>query len=548
MPNADRNEKTTLNRPPEARGFKVEQLLQEAELGRLRIPAFQRPLRWKSKNVIEFFDSIRRGFPVGGLLLSRDEARAEAVSFGPVSIDSVEQSAALWVIDGQQRITALVATLLRTDTVPRRDYWSIWYDLENEEFRLLQKREANPVWMPLNVLGDSKKQLKWIKDWPYAETNDILVDRALEIGKAIREFEIPAYIVEGAEQELLRLIFKRANSSGVDMRESEIFEALYGEEGDKPIASAVARLSDTAFGLLNADLFLRCLRVTCGLVDSTNDVPPDSIKRTEKAFRRAILAIKEAAGIPHWKLLPYRLPLIVLVAFYDAFPQRNSRIDRLAARWIWRGALSGDHSDVTDARVKRIVNSIRNRENANDAMMELLTDFREFSVTNGINTNPNVEFLQDVSFKRASAKIFMLGLLAADPKSPAITKQQEFWSESIEDDDVSISGGNSEEIDPKNLHRSLTSSGSRGSDIVVYIPEMKTSDILDCSPKQLEGFLLNIDCVEQLRQGNIDEFRRIRVAILGDYFAKFTADRVGDSTDLRPAINAIAVGLKTTGN
>ena len=102
-----------LNRRPEERGFVVEQLLQEAADGRLRIPSFQRPLRWKSKQVIEYFDSIRRGFPVGDLLLSRDRAPQALLHFGPREINATEQHSALWVIDEQQRITALVACLLR---------------------------------------------------------------------------------------------------------------------------------------------------------------------------------------------------------------------------------------------------------------------------------------------------------------------------------------------------------------------------------------------------------------------------------------------------
>jgi uncharacterized protein with ParB-like and HNH nuclease domain len=70
MSPADPTTSTALQRRPEARGFRVELLLQEAAGGRLRIPAFQRPLRWRARNVIEFLDSIRRGFPVGELLHS----------------------------------------------------------------------------------------------------------------------------------------------------------------------------------------------------------------------------------------------------------------------------------------------------------------------------------------------------------------------------------------------------------------------------------------------------------------------------------------------
>jgi len=303
MSQLTRNRESTLQRRPEARGFRVEQLLQEAADGRLRIPTFQRPLRWRSKNVIDFFDSIRRGFPVGELLLSRDCAEAGSVNYGPVAIDACAQSSALWVVDGQQRITALVATLLRSEVIPRGDYWSLWYDLQAEQFKLLLKRESEPGWIPLNVLCDSVKLLKWIRNWPHADEREDLVNRALELGKSIREYEMPAYIVEGTGEDLLRLIFTRVNTGGVGMRESEIFEALYGGEGEKPIRSAVARLDDLGFGLLDEDIFLRCLRVTCGLsvrdpIDSPDKLPKDSIRRTETALRRAITSISLAAGIP----------------------------------------------------------------------------------------------------------------------------------------------------------------------------------------------------------------------------------------------------------
>jgi hypothetical protein len=144
-----------LHRRPEARGFRVEQLLQEAVDGKLRIPPFQRPLRWKSKQVIEYFDSIRRGFPVGGLLLSRDFGEAQRIEFGSVSIEAKDRNDALWVIDGQQRVTALVATLMRNELTPKRDYWAIWYDLETEQFQRHWRKEPEVSWIPLNVVCNS---------------------------------------------------------------------------------------------------------------------------------------------------------------------------------------------------------------------------------------------------------------------------------------------------------------------------------------------------------------------------------------------------------
>jgi len=99
-------------------------------------------------------------------------------------------------------VTALAATLLRPEDVPRGDYWSIWYNLESEEFRPLLKKNPEAGWIPLNVLGGSVKLLKWIRNWPDAVEREDLVNRALELGKSIREYEMPAYIVEGTGQEI----------------------------------------------------------------------------------------------------------------------------------------------------------------------------------------------------------------------------------------------------------------------------------------------------------------------------------------------------------
>jgi hypothetical protein len=531
----------TLRRRPEARGFRVEQLLHEAADGRLRIPNFQRPLRWRSRNVIEFFDSIRRGFPVGNLLLSRAEADAATVHYGPVMIDSPTQAAALWVVDGQQRITALAATLLRSETVPRGDYWSIWYDLEKEEFRQLLRREPEPGWIPLNVLGDSVKQLKWIRNWPSAEEREDLVNRALELGKSIREYEMPAYIVEGTGQGLLRLIFARVNTGGVDMRESEIFEALYGGEGDKPIRSAVSRLCDLGFGQLDEDLFLRCLRVTCGpsvrvASESPDKFPGDSIRRTETALRRTVLSVKLAAGIPHWRLLPYRLPLIFLTAFYDRFPQEDARTDRLIAKWIWRGALTGDHENVSDGRVDRLVKQLRESSSSSEVLAAILPPSSESFDLHQLPNSPIHELDRKISLNRASGKIFILALLAANPRLTSSPAQQTLWEIEDEDDTLAESP-----LDPARIYWSLpeTDEGNPGTDTVIKIPEMKRKDILSGDNATLKSFLLSKEGIEQLKNGSVESFRADRRRILEAWFAEFVADRVGDRVDLRPAIDAI---------
>jgi hypothetical protein len=396
--------------------------------------------------------------------------------------------------------------------------------------------------MPLNVLCDSVKQFKWIRNWPYADDHEELVDRALELGKSIREFEMPAYIVEAADERVLRLIFTRVNTGGVGMRESEIFEALYGKEGDKPIRSAVARLCDLGFGQLDEDLFLRCLRVTCDVplrdsLDSPDKLPKDSIRRTESALRRTITAMTLSVGVPHWKLLPYRLPLVCLPAFYDRFPSEDSRIDRLVAKWIWRGALTGDHEDVTDARVTRLVRQVRDARTSSEAIVGLLDHFQSLDLKGDFKNSPLHEIEQKISLSRASGKIFVLGLLAANPRQGRADQQQMLWTDDIEDEAEGASDNSA--IDPSKVYRSLTDEGNIGIDTVVRVSGMGIRELLCADTETLRSFLLSEESVRFLVAGPVDEFRSCRRGILTDYFAQFIADRLGDRVDVRPSIRAI---------
>ena len=548
-----------LNRRPEARGYRVEQLLQEASDGRLRIPPFQRPLRWRSKQVIDYFDSIRRGFPVGDLLLSRDYAPGETLHFGPHIVQAKEQHNALWVIDGQQRITALVACLLRKDLIPKGDFWATWYDLENEDFVRLSKRVVPPSWIPLNVLCNSVDLLKWIRAWPYGDDNPDLVDRALELGKADREYEVPAYIVEGANEKLVRLIFTRVNTAGVGMRESEIFEARYGKEGDKPIRTAVARLTDMGFGEIDPDLFLRCLRSTCNItakvsIESPEVVAGESITRTERAIRKAVFTIQNAAGIPHWKLLPYRMPLIFLSAFYDRFPEDNSRVDRLAAKWIWHGALSGDHHDVTDAYINRLLKQTQTFDKPDDALASLLSPLtREQAAV--FPNNPIAEFDRLISMNRASGKVFVLGLLAAKPKLP--NKQPLFDLAFLEEVEASEDLNEPsmpiapivDELNVEKLLLPLVGTQKLGTDVVIKVQGLRceTLRVFEVDATVLESHLLDHEAVRLLIANDENKFRAHRRQLLTTYFASFVNDRVGDQVDLRPSIKTITEGAKTNG-
>ena len=396
----------------------------------------------------------------------------------------------------------------------------------------------------MNVLCNSVSLLKWIRTWPYGDQNPDLVDRALELGKAVREYEVPAYIVDGADESLLRLIFTRVNTAGSKMRESEIFEARYGKEGDKPIRTAVARLTDLGFGELDEDLFLRCLRSTCGItaIESPEEIAGDSILRTEKAFRRAVFALQSAAGIPHWKLLPYRLPIIFLTTFFDRFPIHDSRVDRLAAKWAWQGALSGEHQEVTDAKINRLLKETQNFVRADEALSSLLKSMGPKHLEELAN-NPAAEFDKLISMNRASGKIFILGLLAANPITDGQTSQLELELDD-DSDDQEVSTEYPLPVGPlelnlKKILSSIVDGQKYGTDVIIGVDGSNRETLYNADDAVLTTHLLDREAIRLLRNGEVDKFRLQRKRILNDYFLRFVNDRIGDAVDIRPSIKSI---------
>jgi hypothetical protein len=153
----------TLDRPEVSYRTPVD-LVADVRKGRIRIPPFQRGFKWQSGDVIDLFDSLIRGFPVGNLLLWLQPAPAARLQIGPVEVDAPETDSALWVVDGQQRITSIVGALVAAGEAadPR---FRIYLDLDDGSFRSIGVRQqpaASSV--PVSRLLDTSTLLRWMRE------------------------------------------------------------------------------------------------------------------------------------------------------------------------------------------------------------------------------------------------------------------------------------------------------------------------------------------------------------------------------------------------
>jgi len=533
-----------LARRPEAKAFSVESLLHLALDGKLRVPEFQRPQRWRSTHVLSLFDSVARGFPIGPLLFSKQKAPAAAVKFGSVAIAAPEVGEAMFVVDGQQRLTALVGAMLHPDARPRGDIHAIWYDLEGEAFKRLESSEPPPFWIPLNVVGDSKKLMRWLRAWPLSSERQDLEERAFVLSQALREYNAPAYIVEGADEEVLRLIFKRINTAGVGMREEEVFEALHGH--GQSAKAACARLEAMQWGALTEEDVVDALKSVTGIDprerfrDGERDLllPEDAMVRTEAALRRAITFLRDVAEMPHLTLLPYRLPLRILARFFAIYPNPAPRVEQLLVRWVWRGALSGQHADNGDVVVDRMQKMIGADPSA--AVAELLA-----STTQEIEM-PSV--LDRWNGRSAKTRLCALGMLHLDPRSPASgellrgsveAKLERFVKRPVANQGARRKGLGQR---PARMEATLERSPSTIAEYFIVGKREELRQLLGMptvEPSVLASHGLDADALALLRADDVAGFARRRAELLDPQIHRFFRERAAPGASDRPAISTI---------
>jgi uncharacterized protein with ParB-like and HNH nuclease domain len=126
----------------------IDTLLTWVKSGEIAIPEIQRPFVWEATKVRNLLDSLYQGFPVGYLIAWRNPT---------VKLkDGTTSAGKRILIDGQQRVTALMASLLGMEVLTK-DYERIRIRIA---FNPLAEGDApsfevsnpaiakNPLWIP----------------------------------------------------------------------------------------------------------------------------------------------------------------------------------------------------------------------------------------------------------------------------------------------------------------------------------------------------------------------------------------------------------------
>lgn len=373
-----------LPKKPVARSEKVEDLVEMVYRGRVRVPSFQRGLKWDSSDVQALFDSVYRGYPIGSLLFYQRPAEAESIRVGPLKIGAPEEAKAWWVVDGQQRLTALTACLARSVPLPDRpeaeDHYVLYFDVDAQEFRPPPKMGEIPTtWVPLPKLLDASELTEWTFGWKHGGNAD-LRRRLFEAGSRIREYPVPLYVIE-ADLDAATQIFYRTNKAGKPLKWEDVHKALFAGERSSPstLSDLGDELEEVGMGRLSEDRLLTALFGLRGL-DPTRTLGEhyrqnptaleNAVQEVLPVLRRVLSFLRRDAEIHHLRLLPKPILLDVLTRFFALHPEPAPRTRILLARWFWRTALGA--GGIDDRTLRRSGIRVINEKDEEGSVQKLL--------------------------------------------------------------------------------------------------------------------------------------------------------------------------------
>lgn len=510
--------------------FGIPELVALAGQGRLRVPTFQRSFEWDASDVRRLFDSLYRGFPIGTVLLWRRPGEAETISFGPIEFEVGAAPDALWVVDGQQRITSLFGALSSVHQGVD-DRFEVYFDLATQRFVNPRRGVVPSRSVPVREVLETRSLLNWTRQHEAdLDAGDLdLVDR---LGGVLRDYKVPAYIVTGDDQNLLREIFDRVNSAGKPIKRAQVFHALYARDGEPGSPRSVRdELRHTGFGLLDENRIVQSLLAIRGgnvqrdIRDEfgPNEDPVDWFDRTEQALVRAIEFL-QSEGVPHVLLMPRAAPLPVLAAFFFLHPQPSSWNLRLLSRWLWRGWVHGwGGSDAAVRKAVNLVNPVKGQPELAPSEYEAVSRL----LASVPDREPPRLLLTGFRTDKATSRLILLALVSLSPTDGEGGPLD--LAAALDNDGVRAV---TEFVPGRRSH-----GAARG-----FWPHPESTPLWEASSDALAGHALSAEMVESL--DDPDMFVELRAAALARLVPEFLANKVEAGALVRPPLS----DLVATGN
>jgi hypothetical protein len=357
----------------------IDTLLTMFDDGRLLLPEIQRDFVWKRPSVESLVDSLFNGLPIGFLLVWKP---ATAVAAKPVHGSRRRRAPQAqerygYLLDGQQRLTALLLVRERDDAYPLLYY--AWPDAEQDGDKRFYWRARGevpdpwsiPVADALNDGFDVAAKLAELRDDPdWKQEHEGPVLAGLTALKAIRNYPVGVLEFETDDYRKATELFVRFNSTGRKLRRGDLAMARLAIDLPDLASSHIRPAADKwkAMGF-TAQFLVQCLlAVHTGRFQMREPEKlwagedgkqvRESWTKTERAVNRLVGFLTGTVKWGAGREIPSLTALVPLV-FLLADVRQWSREELLVARrWLLLASLRGHFSGASQTKLDQVLRAL----------------------------------------------------------------------------------------------------------------------------------------------------------------------------------------------
>jgi len=383
---------------------KLLELVERAVNHRWSIPEFQRGFVWKPTQVRDLAESLWLDYPIGSLLVWNSGHQAQE----RIAVDA--QRPSQWLVDGQQRTTALCVLF------GRKPYWWASSDewnktLKRYDIRFDVDAKQPPFFWVANAGIRKAKGSRYVRlcdllvlDTQKEQDQKQLTDMAREIKaqglcdgmdamevftrldrvRKIREKEIVTVTVDHELEDVVE-IFSRLNSRGTRVTEADIYLGVVAARNPTWVRDTflphLQTLAEAGFNL-NPNLLFRTITGVGEKKTRFKEIPdtfwnPAQIvpawDRTKNAWKRLIARFREY-GILSNDIMPTEAALVTMVSLIDKF--HDDAQFHIALYWFLQASRFARYSGSGTTSLDEDLRDIQGTASLTEAIQKLLRRFR----------------------------------------------------------------------------------------------------------------------------------------------------------------------------
>ncbi|WP_316568847.1 DUF262 domain-containing protein [Neobacillus sp. YIM B06451] len=379
---------------PEPQSMTFSTLIHEIDKGIIKIPQFQRDFVWSIDQSGRLIDSIIKGYPIGTFILWESQEKLRSVrNIGGANLpDTPPGSMVQYVLDGQQRMTSLYASLKGLNVKRDKgadDFSAIFVDLVADEddpiiITSIEERDPSEVISLRDLLNGGISVLAAYPTTMYQKLEDYK--------NRLYTYRFSTILLRGASIDVATEVFTRLNVGGKSLTVFEIMVAkTYDADQDFDLAekfeALIERLEFVGYETISDSTVLQtisillvgeCARKNILKLDKQSfiniwDQLVDSIEKAVEYFRNYF-------RIPVSKILPYNALIVPFSYFFYHHPTKPvNEMKKYLDDFFWRVSLTERYSSGVETKlaqdIKRIDQILKNQLPSYDYQPDTSKDY-----------------------------------------------------------------------------------------------------------------------------------------------------------------------------